>query len=230
MSHILKEVIKNVSIDCVIFGFEKSSLEVLLIKRARKPFSGQWALPGGFIKKGELIEDAAKRILKNSTGIEKLYLEEIGVFDEVDRYPFWRVFTFAHFALIRPEQYKLSAGNDSVDVKWVKIEDLPDLPFDHQHIIATALRKLRSRIKHRPVGFELLPAKFTLPQLQALYETILGKKLDKRNFRKKIIKTDLLKKLPEKTKNNTKRAAYLYKFDVKNYNKQKNSGYMLELL
>jgi 8-oxo-dGTP diphosphatase len=229
MSHILKEVIKNISIDCVVFGFEQSVLEILLIKRAGNPHKGNWALPGGFIKKEEFVEDAAKRILKVTTGISNIYLEEVAVFDQIDRFPLWRVFTIGHFALISPEHYKLTTGIDSTDVKWFEVSKLPELHFDHKHIIEVALRKLRSSVRYKPIGFELLPEKFTLPQLQTLYEVILGKKLDKRNFRKKIMKMDLLKRLKEKDQNNIRRAAYLYKFDKHNYNKLKDNGFIFEL-
>jgi 8-oxo-dGTP diphosphatase len=229
MSHILKEVIKNISIDCVVFGFEQSVLEILLIKRAANPHKGNWALPGGFIKKEELVEDAAKRILKVTTGVSDIYLEEVAVFDQTDRFPLWRVFTIGHFALISPEHYKLTTGIDSTDVKWFEVSKLPELHFDHKHIIEVALRKLRSSVRYKPIGFELLPEKFTLPQLQTLYEVILGKKLDKRNFRKKIMKMDLLKRLKEKDQNNIRRAAYLYRFDKHNYNKLKENGFIFEL-
>lgn len=229
MSHKLKDVIRNVSIDCVIFGFEKASLEILLVKRARKPHQGRWALPGGFIKKEELVDAAANRILFETTGINNIYLEEIAVFDGVDRFPYWRVFTIGHFALVSPENYSLSAGVDTTEVKWVKIDELPKLPFDHQKIIDVALTKLRTRVRYRPIGFELLPEKFTLPQLQKLYEAILGKNLDKRNFRKKINKVDLIRKLKEKESNSKTRAAYLYKFDKHNYNKLKERGFIFEL-
>ncbi len=229
MSHILKEIIKNLSIDCVIFGFEKSRLEILLIKRARNPAKARWALPGGFIKKEELVEDSVKRILKATTGLQNIYLEEIKVFDELDRFPLWRVFTIGYFALISPERYKLTTGIDTTEVKWFPLADLPELPFDHKKIINAALNKLRNRVKHGPIGFELLPLKFTLPQLQNLYETILDKKVDKRNFRKKIMNMYLIRRLKEKDKYNIKRAAYLYKFDVKNYNKFKERGFIFEL-
>lgn len=229
MSHILKEIIKNISIDCVIFGFEKSVFEILLVKRARKPHKGSWALPGGFVKKGELIEDATKRILEVTTGVKNIYLEEVAVFDQVDRFPLWRVFTIGYFALISPEDYKLTTGIDTTEVKWFKVNELPELPFDHKHIIDVALKKLRTRVKYKPIGFELLHQKFTLPQLQTLYEVILGKKLDKRNFRKKIMKMNLLRKLNEKDSNNKRRAAYLYKFDKHNYNKLVEKGFIFEL-
>ncbi|MGK9367500.1 NUDIX hydrolase [Melioribacter sp. Ez-97] len=229
MSHILKDVIKNISIDCVIFGFENSELEVLLVKRAIKPAKERWALPGGFIKKDELIETAAQRILKETTGLDNIYLEEFKIFDKVDRYPLRRVFTLGHYALVKPEQYVLSTGADTSEAKWFKLDELPELPFDHLEIIREAMEKLRARIRYRPIGFELLPEKFTLPQLQTLYEVILGKKLDKRNFRKKLMKMNLVKKLKEKDKNSTRRPAYLYRFDKRTYEKLKKNGFNFEL-
>ena len=229
MSHKLKDIIKNLSIDCVIFGFENSSLEILLIKRARNPFEGQWALPGGFIKKEEKVENAANRILHETTGIENIYMEEFGVFDDIDRFPLWRVFTIAHFALISPENYHLSTGVDTKDVKWFRLDQLPKLPFDHELLLKEALSKLQTRVRYRPIGFELLPKKFTLPQLQKLYEVVLDKKLDKRNFRKKLFSMNLLTKTKEMDPNNKRRAAVLYKFDKNNYNKLKKNGFMFEL-
>ncbi|MGE5410737.1 MAG: NUDIX hydrolase [Clostridiales bacterium] len=229
MSHVLKEIIKNLSVDCAIFGFEKSFLEILLIKRKRNTEKGRWALPGGFIKKEELVDQAAKRVLEETTGITNLYLEDVAFFDAKDRFPLWRVFTFGYFALVSPENYPVHVGIDTTDVKWFKLNELPDLPFDHKYIIDTALEKLRNRVRYRPIGFELLPAKFTLPQLQHLYESILDKKLDKRNFRKKLMAMNLLQKLEEKETNNIKRAAYLYRFDKKNYNKLKRQGLIFEL-
>lgn len=230
MPHWLKDAIKNVSTDCVIFGFENNALEILLYKRARNPNKGEWALPGGFLKRGELISEAAQRILEATTGLNDIYLEEVGVFDQIDRFPSWRVFTIAYFALISPENYQLITSSvDSMEVKWFKINDLPELPWDHKHITDVALKRLRSRVLNKPVGFELLRNKFTLPQLQTLYEVILGRKLDKRNFRKKIMSMNLLKKLDEKDSNNKRRAAYLYKFDKHNYNKLVRNGFSFEI-
>lgn len=229
MSHKLREVIRNISVDCVIFGYEQSTLEVLLVKRAVEPCAGMWALPGGFVKKGERIEDAAKRVLAQMTGVTDTYLEEIGVFDEVNRYPLWRVFTVGHVALISPEHYALHAGTDTRDVKWFPIDRIPPLPFDHSKIVAVALEKLRKRVRYQPIGFEILPEKFTLPQLQRLYEVVLGKKLDKRNFRKKILSMHFIQKLNEKDKNGIRRPAYLYTFDKKKYEKLKEKGFVFEL-
>ncbi len=211
------------------FGFENTSLEVLLIKRAIKPEKGKWALPGGFVKKDELIRNAAQRILEETTGVKNIYLEEITIFDDINRYPLRRVFTIGYFALVKPEHYKLSTGIDTSEVKWVKLTELPELPFDHNQIVRVALEKLRTRIRYRPIGFELLPEKFTLPQLQTLYEVILGKKLDKRNFRKKLMNMNLLKKLKTTSTNGKRRPAFLYKFDKKNYERLKEKGFIFEL-
>jgi ADP-ribose pyrophosphatase YjhB (NUDIX family) len=184
-----------------------------------------WALPGGFLHKGELIEEAARRILKDTTGVADIYLEEVGVFDEIDRFPQWRVFSISYYALVNPNRYKLiSSGLHTVEAKWFKIDELPELAWDHQHIIEKALNKLRARVLNKPVGFELLPEKFTLPQLQSLYEVILDKEFDKRNFRKKIMHMELLTKLDEKDRKGKKRPADLYKFNKHNYKKLVEKG------
>ena len=230
MPHLTNGKIKNISTDCVIFGFEKSRLKILLYKRARNPCKGHWALPGGFLNQGELIEDAAKRMLRDITGLSDVYLEEIAVFDQVDRFPSWRVFTIGYFALVSPEHYHLiTSGADTTEVKWFKIDELPDLPWDHQHIIDVAREKLRTRVLNKPIGFELLPKKFTLPQLQTLYEVILNTQLDKRNFRKKLMKMNLLNKLNEKDRKGKKRPADLYKLNKKNYNKLVEGDFIFEL-
>jgi ADP-ribose pyrophosphatase YjhB (NUDIX family) len=225
----LKNTIKNASADCVIFGFEDSSLKILIYKRAKNPCKGAWALPGGFLQKGELFEEAARRILKATTGVTDIYLEEVAVFDQLERFPPWRVFTVGYFALIKPGMYKIIFSNlDSKEVKWFKIDELPDLAWDHKFIVDTALNKLRSVVLHKPIGLELMPNKFTLPQLQTLYEAVLGKSLDRRNFRKKMTRMDLLVKLDERDPNNKRRAAYLYKFDKNIYNKLITKGFMLD--
>ncbi len=229
MSHQLGKVVENISIDCVIFGFDNGNLEVLLIQRAISPEKDKWALPGGFILKSEEIENAAARILKETSAIENIYMEQLSVFGNVNRYPDRRVFTIGYFALVSPEKYNLLPGTDTSEVRWFKMSSLPELAFDHKSIIETALKKLRSRVRIRPIGFELLPKKFSLPKLQTLYESILGVNLDKRNFRKKLLKMDLLIKLNEKEKGNIKRAAMLYRFDKKNYNKLVEKGFIFEL-
>ena len=215
MSHNLEKVIDNISIDYVIFGFEKNELEILLIKRGIDPFIGQWALPGGFILKEEELDDATKRILEETTGVENIFMEQVAAFGGLHRYPDRRVFTIGYFALISPENFALNPGVDTSGVEWKKFDDLPKLPFDHNEIVKRALKKLRTRVRNKPIGFELLPKKFTLTKLQLLYEIIIGKELDKRNFRKKILKMDILKKLDEKDKKTQGRAAHFYQFDYK---------------
>jgi 8-oxo-dGTP diphosphatase len=228
MSHILQEVITNLSIDCVMFGFERSRLEVLLVQRAIEPFQGLWALPGGFIQLQEQVIPAADRILEATTGMTGIYLEEVGVFDRPDRYPERRVITIGHFALVSPENYCLAPGIDTRAVRWFELSQLPELPFDHQEIIDRALEKLRKRIRERPIGFELLPAKFTLPRLQTLYEAILGTALDKRNFRKKIMRLGVVRQLPELDPESTRRAACLYCFDAEAYDRLKDEGMLFQ--
>ncbi|MBN2279142.1 MAG: NUDIX hydrolase [Candidatus Marinimicrobia bacterium] len=229
MSHDLTKIINNISIDCVIFGFENYELEILLIKRGIDPFTGEWALPGGFILKEEELDAGARRILYETTGVKNIFMEQIAAFGGLHRYPERRVFTVGYFALIAPENYDLHPGIDTKDVQWVKMHEIQELPFDHNQIVSQALKKLRARVRTKPIGFELLPEKFTLPQLQILYEEILGKKIDKRNFRKKIQKMDLLEKLEEKENSNVGRSAYLYKFDQEAYNKFKELGFIFDL-
>ena len=229
MSHILNDVITNLSIDCVIFGFERSRLEVLLVQRAIDPCQGMWALPGGFIELQEQVIPAADRILKATTGVAGIYLEEVGVFDRPDRYPGRRVITIGHFALVSPELYALAPGTDTRAARWFELAELPELPFDHREIVEGALDKLRKRIRVRPIGFELLPAKFTLPRLQALYEGILGTALDKRNFRKKILRLGVVRRLQETDPESTRRAARLYCFDADAYERLKDEGMLFQL-
>ncbi len=229
MSHDLKKTINNLSIDCVIFGFENNELEILLIKRGINPFTGEWALPGGFLLKEEELEAGARRILFETTGVENIFMEQVAAFGGLHRYPERRVLTIGYFALIAPENYDLHPGIDTREAKWVKMHEIPDLPFDHNEIINQALKKLRSNVRNKPIGFELLPKEFTLPQLQSLYEEILGKKIDKRNFRKKIQKMKLLVKLGKKSVNSPGRSPYLYKFDQKAYNQLKENGFIFDL-
>jgi 8-oxo-dGTP diphosphatase len=229
MSHILQEVITNLSVDCVVFGFERTRLEVLLVQRAIAPSLGMWALPGGFIQLQEQVIPAAGRILQATTSLEGIYQEEVGVFDRPDRYPGRRVITIAHFALVSPENYSLAPGTDTRAARWFELSQLPRLAFDHQEIIDGALEKLRKRIRQGPIGFELLPAKFTLPRLQSLYEAILGTSLDKRNFRKKILRLGVVRQLQETDPESTRRAACLYCFDAEAYERLKKEGMLFQV-
>jgi ADP-ribose pyrophosphatase YjhB (NUDIX family) len=229
MSHRSEKIIKNLSIDCVIFGFENADLEVLLIKRAISPRRGWWALPGGFILKDEDLNQAARRILFETTGVTDIYMEQVATFGRVDRFPERRVITIAYYALINPEEYALQPGIDTSEATWFPISQIPEMPFDHNEILHTALKQLRRRLRTKPIGFELLPDKFTLTQLQNLYEKILGIALDKRNFRKKLQSMQLLVMLNEKQKGVAHRAAQLYKFDKHMYDSLIKNGFNFEL-
>lgn len=229
MSHQTENIIQNLSIDCVVFGFENSRLEVLLIKRKLEPEKDKWALPGGFILKNESLDDAAVRILEETSSVKNIYLEQIHTFGDVNRYPLRRVITIGYYALIDPDKHSLKPGIDTTDVKWFPVNNLPEVPFDHNEIIEAALEKLRKQVRTEPVGFELLPKKFTLTQLQILYESILGTQLDKRNFRKKILGLKILIALDEYQKSVAHRAARLYKFDTRRYKKLSKKGYNFEI-
>lgn len=229
MSHDTKQIIKNLSVDCVVFGFEKNNFEVLLIKRKRKPEKSSWALPGGFILHSETLDQAAVRILEATSNVKNIYLEQVNTFSELDRFPTRRVITTSYFALINPEKHSLKPGIDTTDVKWHKITDDIELPFDHQEIINKALTQLRQRVRYKPIGFQLLPKKFSLSQLQTLYECILDEQLDKRNFRKKILGLNMLIPLDEYQKGVSHRAARLYKFDSKAYTNLRNKGFSFQL-
>jgi 8-oxo-dGTP diphosphatase len=229
MTHsVSTEVLTEVSIDCVIFGFEDGKLQVLLVQRNIEPEFGKWAIPGGFVYKNESIGSSAKRILKELTGVSNIYLEQLSAFGEVDRYP-ERVITITYYSLIKPGNYTLNVGIDAKDAKWFEIETVPELVFDHQYILNTALGKLKRKSRHEPVGFELLPEKFTLHQIQELYEAIHNKKFDKPNFRRKILNMDLLDQLKETQTGKAHRAPRLYKFDKIKYDSLKEKGFDFEL-
>lgn len=229
MSHTHPDKIDPLSIDCTIFGFEDGKLEVLLIRRAIEPSEGKWALPGGFILYQEDIDEASRRILKEMTGVDKLFMEQQKAFGTVNRYPDRRVITLAYFALVQPGNYRLNPGPEASDVQWFDVKTLPHLPFDHKAIIDHAVATLRQKVRHQPIGFELLPEKFTLLQLQELYEAVLGQKLDKPNFRRKMQGMNLLVSLEEYQKGVAHRAARLYQFDIKRYNKLRESGFVFEI-
>lgn len=223
-----KSVINSITIDCVIFGFDKGSLEVLLIKHGQGIKKGEWGLPGGWIKEEEGIDSAAHRLLKELTGLDNVYLEQLKAFGEPNRFPLGRVITIGYYALIKRENYNVIAGYTASDVKWFKIEEIPTLIYDHNEIFKVSLNQLRNRVRQAPIGFKLLPEKFTLLELMRLYEEILGTEMDKPNFRRKILKMKLLVDIKEKEKNVSHRAAKLYKFDNKIYEKLTNKGFNFE--
>jgi 8-oxo-dGTP diphosphatase len=222
------DVIDALSIDCTIFGFQQSKLKVLLVKHAEGIIKDQWALPGGWVAYNEGIHRAADRLLRDLTGVKDLYLEQLKAFGEVQRYPTKRVITIAYYALTRPENYRLIPGFTASDAKWFNIQDIKDLPYDHGKILEFSWKRLKRKVKYAPIGFNLLPAKFTLLQLQELYEAILEIKLDKPNFRRKIMKMNLLVPCGEKQKGVSHRAANLYHFDKEVYDKLTLDGFIFE--
>lgn len=211
----------TLAVDCIIFGFNDNNLEVLLIHRGFEPERERWSLLGGFVKNEEDVEEAAHRILKNLSGLDNIYMEQVKTFGKSNRDPYERVVSVTHSALILKDNYD-TALIEKYRAEWFPIDALPNLIFDHEEMIIAALNRLRRRIKITPVGFNLLPEKFTLPQLQKLYEGILGEELDKRNFRKKLNSTGLLIKLNEKDKTESKKGAFLYRFDEKEFRELKN--------
>ena len=228
----VKNIIKALSVDCVIFGFQKGELEVLLYKRGVNPFKGQWALPGGMVKYDEDIDNASMRILNDFTAVEKIFMEQLHAFGEVDRCvggPFGRTVTIVYYALVQPGKFKLKPGADAIETKWFNINKIPPLIYDHNRLASEALHGLKRKIKYEPIGFELLPKKFTLFQLQELYEAIWNVKFDKPNFRRKILNMNILKKLNEKQDEVNHRHAALYKFDKVRYDILMKKGIFFEM-
>ena len=215
-----------VTTDCVIFGFDGSELQVLLIERGIEPFKGKWASPGGFLNMDETAGEGAMRELKEETGLENAYIEQFNTYSEPGRDPRERVITIAHYALVRIQEVK--GGDDAAKAQWFPIDEVPQLAFDHDKILRDAMRKLRERIHFEPIGFELLPEKFTMRELQILYESILGVKFDRRNFAKKMMHYELLNQLDETVRPTAKRDALLYSFNKDNYELFKKKGFQLE--
>ncbi|MCX2431288.1 MULTISPECIES: NUDIX hydrolase [unclassified Pedobacter] len=221
MEQILPHLDSVFSIDCVLFGFDGKELKILLIERNEEPFKDWWALPGNIVGADESLDQSASRILYELTSLRGIYMEQYYAFGDPNRHPQGRVITLAYYALIRlgGDKEPRPISTYAKRAKWLPITDLPKLAFDHQKIYDKGLEKIKRRIKHQPIAFELLPEKFTLTQLQHVYELILGKKLDKRNFRKKIVSFGVLKELDEKQKGVSYRAATLYRFDKRKYAK-----------
>lgn len=217
------------TVDCVVFGFDGGDLKVLLIQRALEPFKGKWALPGGFVHVDETLDDAARRELTEETGLENVFLEQLFTFGAVKRDPRERVVSVAHYALVKLADHKAKAATDAVNAEWFPISKLPKLAFDHADIVATALARLQGKVRYQPIGFELLPPKFTLSELQHLYEAILESGLDKRNFRKKVLGFGLLVALNETQMSGRHRPAQLFSFDADKYEKLKKRGFNFEL-
>lgn len=229
MSYTYKYPRPALAVDCVIFGYDNADMHILLIERGIDPYQGRWALPGGFVRIDETTEMTAIRELSEETAITDVYLEQLYTFSTLTRDPRERVVSVAYYALINIADYNVKAGDDAHKARWFKTFEMPELAFDHQFIFETAFSRLKGKIRYQPIGFELLPEKFTLTQLQKLYEAILEKQIDKRNFRKKIIGMDLLQKLDEKELRVPRKAAWMYKFDREKYDKLSEKGFNFEI-
>jgi 8-oxo-dGTP diphosphatase len=225
----MSKYLNSLSVDCIIFGFDEHEIKILLIERAAEPSKGMWALPGGFVEPEEDLDNAAKRILEELTGLTNIYMEQVQTFGDVSRYPLGRVISVAYYALVKTEDYKLKASSLATDARWHSLSKAPMLVFDHNQILQVGHDKLKRKVRYQPVGFELLPKKFTLTQLQKLYEAILGVELDKRNFRKKMLSMDLIVKLDESETNVAHRAARYFRFDKNKYKSLESKGFIFEV-
>ena len=210
------------AIDCIIFGFDGQDLKLLLIQRGFEPRKGSWSLMGGFVQPGENFEVAAARILKDLTGLHGVYLEQLHAFGKPDRDPVDRTISIAYFALVDIHKYELQLSDD-YHAEWFPLKKIPSLIFDHNTMVDMAKKKLRYKAAFHPILFELLPEKFTIPQLHSLYEGVYDTELDKRNFSRKIMSTNLLLKQQEKEKENSKKGAFYYKLNKKKYNSAFNA-------
>jgi 8-oxo-dGTP diphosphatase len=218
------------AVDCIIFGYDltEKELKLLLIKRSFEPARGHWSLAGGFVQEGESLDDAACRVLCSLTGLSDLYMEQLYTYGEVERDPGARVISTAYFALIGIHEIdaKIQKRNGA---HWRSMARLPRLIFDHERMVKRALSELVNKVKVHPVGFELLPEKFTLVQLQELYEAIYQRSIDKRNFRKKILSMNLLEKQDDKERETSKKGAWYYKFNEEKYKELSKNGFFFNL-
>ena len=216
------------AVDCIIFGFDNESLKILLIKRDFEPEKGKWSLIGGFLKKEEVLDSAAIRILESYTGLQDIYMEQLHAYSDIDRDPVERTISVAYYALINIENHDAEMI-ENYQAQWFNVADAPKLIFDHDSMLRHAIRRLRYRTSTKPVGFELLPEKFTMRQLLELYEAILDKELDKRNFISKINSLDILVKLDEKNMQSSRKGSYLYTFDKEKYDAKSLNDFVLNL-
>lgn len=216
------------AVDCIIFGFDDEDLKVLLVQRDFEPEKGKWSLMGGFLKEHETLDEAAARILFRLTGMHDIYMEQLYAFSEVDRDPVTRTISTSYFAIVNIQKHQ-EKSTENFKAKWFSLSKAPKLIFDHDEMLAKADRRLRRRTSINPIGFELLPEKFTMRQLQKLYETILDKELDKRNFINKIKSMDILIKLKEKDMTSSTKGSYLYQFDQEKYDEKQTNDFYLKL-
>ncbi|MBX3460169.1 MAG: NUDIX hydrolase [Planctomycetes bacterium] len=217
------------TVDCVVFGLDDDDLKVLLIRRGVAPFKGSWALPGGFVHIDETLEDAARRELEEETGLRNVFLEQLYTFGEPGRDPRERVVSVAYYALVNLRDHKVQAATDAGQAAWFSLDDLPKLAFDHDRILDTAQQRLRGKVRYVPIGFELLPRMFTLTQMQRMYEKILDRALDKRNFRKKVLGMGVLDETDQVQQDVAHRAARLYRFNEAAYRRMVKQGINFEI-
>lgn len=217
------------TVDIVVFGIDEDDLKVMLIQRDLAPYEGQWALPGGFVRVDETLDDAARRELAEETGLKDIYLEQLYTFGAIDRDPRERVVTVAYYALVNLEGHDVRAATDARNAAWFPVNELPHLAFDHHTILDVAHQRLRGKVRYQPIGFELLPEHFTLRQLQHVYEVILDRELDKRNFRKKVLAMEIVKQTKRIQKDVAHRAARLYRFDKRTYDRLAKRGFHFEI-
>lgn len=230
ISHTYKYPRPALAVDCIVFGWDGTGLQVLLIRRKLPPFEGQWAFPGGFVQMDEDLEAAALRELREETGLEGIFLEQLYTFGAVDRDPRGRTVSVAYYALVHSGAYsELTAATDAREARWFPENQLPPLAFDHPEILHMARERLRAKVGYSPIGFELLPVKFSMAQLQALYECILGRQLDRRNFRKKFMSMDLLIGLDEIERGGSTRGGQLFQYDHQKYLELEQSGFQFRL-
>lgn len=213
-----------VAVDCIIFGFDGEELNALLIKRGFEPEKGKWSLMGGFVGEEESAEDAAARVLLQLTGLDDVYMQQLHSFSNIDRDSAGRVISIAFFALINIQDYSDSLQREH-EARWFSLKEIPSLIFDHTEMVEKAKVALREKVANHPVGFELLPQKFTLPQLQKLYEAIYDRPLDKRNFSRKMLSLGILNKLEEKDKESSRKGAFYFVFDKKKYQQLQHEGF-----
>lgn len=216
-----------VAVDCIIFGFDGENLKILLVQRNFEPKMGEWSLMGGFIGDEETSDEAAQRVLNTLTGLENIYLEQLNSYTQIDREPTARIMSISYYALINIE--KNIQINEKYSAKWFDLQDFPTLIFDHNEMVKDAVLRLRRRASTRPIGFELLPEKFTMKDLQTLYEAIFNEQYDKRNFISKINALDILVKTEGKDMSSSKKGSFLYTFDEEKYNKKIAEGFMFKI-
>lgn len=219
----------KLTVDAIVFGYNAGKISILLIKRKYEPFKDKWAIPGGFVLEDESLEEAVHRELKEETGVSINYLEQLYTFGALDRDPRGRVVSVAYFGLIHPDGHTLQASTDAELAQWFEIDNLPELSFDHKHILKVAIERLKGKITYEPIGFELLETKFPFSDLEKLYTTLLGRPIDRRNFRKKINNLNILDELDEKVSLGAGRPASLFKFNEKRYKQLKKEGIIFEI-